>query len=269
MKYLPIIKQIDDLVGNSAIGHVLLFKTMEYLLPRTWHLKRELSKWERRHDSHKHILDAGSGLGQYSYLLTKMNEKWSILGADVNDRQVSHCNSVFRKMKLNNVLFRSQDLLYDLKPSEYDLVLATDLAEYVEDDKELFAQFFQSLKSTGMLLMYSHLRDETNPDRKRVRMKLVEEQFRNGYSAKGIKEKLKGAGFEKVKVRLVFGLAGRISWYTSVFYPLKMLNASFAFVALLPFYYLLTLPVTLTLNYLDSRTAHLSGTAMMITAVKP
>lgn len=269
MKYLPIIKQIDDLVGNSAVGHVLLFKTMEYLLPRTWHLKRELSKWEKGHDTHMHILDAGSGLGQYSYLLTKMNEKWSILGADVNDRQVAHCNSVFRKLKLNNVLFKSLDLLYELNPNEYDLVLATDLAEYVEDDKELFSQLNQSLKPTGMLVMYSHLRDETNPDRKRVRMKLVEEQFRNGYSTKGIKEKLKNAGFDKVKVRLVFGLAGRISWYTSVFYPLKMLNASSVLLAILPFYYLLTLPLILTLNYIDSRTAHLSGAAMVITAVKP
>lgn len=268
MKYLPIIGKIDQFFGNSVFGHVVLFKTMEFLLPRTWHLKREIYKWAREHQGHQHMLDAGSGLGQYAYLLSSINKKWSVVGIDLNQKQVAHCNKVFRKLGRTNVLFKSSDLLNMNTPRCYNLILATDLAEYVEDDDELFKSFADGLQPGGILLMYAHVVDAKNPDARRTRMKLVEEQFRNGYALENLKDKLKTAGFKKVKIRLVFGLAGRISWYLSVFYPLKMLNASFALIALLPFYYLLTVPITFVLNYIDTHTAHLTGSAMLVTASK-
>ncbi|MCB0739097.1 MAG: class I SAM-dependent methyltransferase [Bacteroidetes bacterium] len=268
MKYLPIINKIDNLVGNSASGHILLFKAMEYILPRTWHIKRAVYNWKANHPGHQHILDAGSGLGQYAYLLSDINPNWSIIGADLNETQVAHCNVVFRKLKKHNVLFKKSDLLKLENKPTYNLILATDLAEYVEDDTELFKRLRCSLKEDGQLLLYSHLVDRNNPDKRRVRMKLVDEQFRNGYSAKSLKKKLKEAGYHKIKVRFVFGLVGRISWYLSVFYPLKMLNAWFGTIFILPIYYFFTLPVTFLLNYLDTHTGHISGSAMLVSAHK-
>lgn len=268
MRYAPFIKQVDSFFGNSALGHFFLFKSMDLLLPRSWHLRREISKWRNANKKNQHILDAGSGLGQNAYRLAKTDKTWSITGLDINPNYVAHCNEVFRKMHLENVFFKSCDLSCETGRGTYDLVLSMDLAEYVQDDQGMFKNFYDVLEERGVLLLYTHLIDEKNPDKKRVRMKLVDEQERNGYSSKDIKAKLFDAGFSKVKVRYVFGMLGRISWYLAVFYPLKFVNISKFFFALLPIYYLLVFPIVLVLNYIESHTGHITGSAMFVKAIK-
>lgn len=268
MKYAPIIKRIDNLFAQSSYGHLFLFKALELILPRTWHIKRELFKWRSKHSEHQHILDAGSGLGQYSYMLSKMNPNWSIEGLDSNPQLVAHCNQVFRNLKMDNVIFKTCDLEKHICTNQFDLILATDLAEYLQDDKQLFKNLYDGLKPGGSILLYTHLIDSEHPQTKRARFKLVDEQFRNGYTAPEIKAKLQEAGFTKISKRFVFGPAGTVSWHLSIFYPLKMLNTSFAFAVILPIYYLIALPIVVLLNYIDSHTGHLSGTAIVIKARK-
>jgi len=269
MKYGPAIEQIDELFGNSAFGHFILFNALNVLLPRSWHLRRELKIWQKKtSNGHQHILDSGSGLGQYSYMLSGINKSWSVHGIDISGKLVGHCNKVFRKLRKENVLFKVGDLTEAITKNSYDLVLGMDIAEYVTEDEQMFRNFHESLRDGGALLMYVHLIDEKNPRRKRARMKLVEEQVRNGYTSKGIKEKLKNGGFSRVKIRYVFGFAGYVSWHLSVLYPLAMVNVSFLSFILLPIYYLILLPVILVLNYIETRTGHLTGSAMFVKAFK-
>jgi hypothetical protein len=51
-------------------------------------------------------------------------------------------------------------------------------------------------------------------------------------------------------------------------YPLLMLNVSRLFFLILPIYYLIVMPVALILNFIDSRTAHRSGTGLIVLAWK-
>jgi hypothetical protein len=51
-------------------------------------------------------------------------------------------------------------------------------------------------------------------------------------------------------------------------YPLLMLGASKAFFLVLPFYYLLTFPLCLVLNWLDVNGKHSSGTGLIVKAWK-
>lgn len=269
MKYGPAIEQIDELFGNSAFGHFILFNALNVLLPRSWHLRRELNIWQKKTSrAHQHILDSGSGLGQYSYMLSGINKSWSVQGVDISGKLVGHCNKVFRKLQKENVLFKVGDLIEPATKESFDLVLGMDIAEYVTEDEKMFRNFHEALREEGALLLYVHLIDEKNPRRKRVRMKLVEEQVRNGYTSKGIKEKLKAGGFSRVKIRYVFGPAGYISWHLSVLYPLALVNISSLGFVLLPFYYLLLFPVILALNYIEIRTGHLTGSAMFVKAFK-
>lgn len=268
MKYAPIFKRIDDLFGNSAIGHFFLFNALNVLLPRSWHLRRELKLWEKKFPKHQCVLDSGSGLGQNSYMLSSISKNWSVKGLDVDESLIAHSNKVFRKMGRENVIFQSGDLINHIALEGYDLALGIDIAEYVAEDELMFQNIFKALRPGGALFLYSHLIDEKNPHKKRKRLKLVEEQVRNGYSTDEIKEKLKDAGFEKVKCRPVFGVSGNLSWNLSIFIPLKMLNFTFLSLILLPFYYLLLLPIIIILNYVETHTGHLTGTAMFVKAYK-
>ena len=136
MKYGPIFKRVDDFFGNSAFGHFVLFNALNLLLPRSWHLKRELLIWKEKHPNHQCVLDTGSGLGQYSYMLSNINKKWSVKGLDISDSLIAHSNYVFRKLKKENVIFKTADLTNFIANEAYDLALGMDIAEYVQDDKK-------------------------------------------------------------------------------------------------------------------------------------
>jgi hypothetical protein len=81
----------------------------------------------------------------------------------------------------------------------------------------------------------------------------IEEHVRDGYGKQEIKDKLKSAGFQKVKVHYSYGIPGQISWRFSMKYPMKMLNMSKLFFLILPFYYIIVMPVAIVLNFVDSR----------------
>jgi hypothetical protein len=51
-------------------------------------------------------------------------------------------------------------------------------------------------------------------------------------------------------------------------YPVRMLNASFLFLILLPFYYAVVFPVSMILNIFDLRLTHKKGTGLLVTARK-
>ncbi len=73
---------------------------------------------------------------------------------------------------------------------------------------------------------------------------------------------------QKNKVLYTYGRPGNISWRLSMKYPIKMLNISYLFFILLPFYYLIFFPISLILNIFDLRLTHKTGTGLLVTARK-
>ena len=268
MKYAPIIKKIDDLIGDSTFAYSGLFLALNWILPRSWHLRRELKLWNKTANHHQCILDAGSGLGQNSAMVTSINKNWSVKGLDINSNLIAHCNRVFRKLNKVNAHFQTADLQTNFGTASYDLAMAIDIAEFVENDEVMFENIQQALRPNGAMFLYTHLIDPDNPNKKKTRFKLVEEQRRFGYTRQSLKEKLKNAGFGRVKIRTVFGFAGNLSWKLAILIPLRLLNLSMLLGLILPFYFLLLFPLLLLLNYIETHTGHLTGTALFVKAQK-
>jgi hypothetical protein len=51
-------------------------------------------------------------------------------------------------------------------------------------------------------------------------------------------------------------------------YPILMLNTSKIFFIILPFYYLITFPISLILNYIDVNSNHKTGTGLNVVTRK-
>jgi hypothetical protein len=51
-------------------------------------------------------------------------------------------------------------------------------------------------------------------------------------------------------------------------YPMLMLNTSKIFFLILPFYYIITFPISFVLNYLDTNMKHSTGTGLIVKAWK-
>jgi hypothetical protein len=96
----------------------------------------------------------------------------------------------------------------------------------------------------------------------------IEEHARNGYGVEEIRTKLQSVGFVVERIAFTYGPFGSVAWRLGIKYPMLLVNIGKPLLLLLPFYYLLTLPFTLLLMYLDYAGDNRSGTGLIVVASK-
>jgi SAM-dependent methyltransferase len=274
MQYDPIKKSLGELFNKSPFLRKTFYSLLDLLLLRTWHVKDEFRKWAKNHqNTDAKILDAGSGFGQYSYFMSGMNKRWTVKGVDVKTEQIADCNAFFKQINRNNATFAEADLVKFSEPNQYDFILSVDVMEHILEDVAVFKNFYQSMKKGGTLLIstpsdqggsdaHDHEHDHDAHD------SFIDEHVRDGYNIQEIQDKLKLAGFSKTSARYTYGIPGKISWKISMKYPILLLNVSKIFFVIIPFYYLITFPFALILNYLDLKNHHKTGTGLNVVAIK-
>ena len=269
MQYDPIKRSLGNVFNKTPFLRIIFYRLLDILLLRTWHVKKAARKWAKDHHRKCNILDAGSGFGQYSYFLSGIDKNYFIHAVDVKEEQIADCNAFFSRISRKNVLFEMADLTSFNKPGTFDFILSVDVMEHILEDEKVFLNFHDSLTNEGMLLISTpsdqggsdvHDHDEEES--------FIEEHVRDGYNIDDIQSKLRKAGFAKTEARYTYGKPGQTGWRLSMKYPIHMLNISKLFFILLPFYYLLTYPVVLVLNFCDLRLAHKKGTGLIVKAWK-
>ena len=268
MEYDPIKKRLGNFFNKAPWLRILFYKLLDLLLLRTWHICRELKNWAKKNQGGKTVLDAGSGFGQYTYFMASHWKSWNITAIDVKEEQVQDCRDFFEKTKLNNPSFQTGDLTEYKKENRYDLILCVDVMEHILEDFTVFKNFHHSMKDGGMLLISTPSDQGGSDVHDHDHESFIDEHVRDGYNIDEIQEKLKKAGFSNTEAKFSYGSPGKISWRLSMKYPILMLGFSKAFFLLLPFYYLITFPFSLVLNYLDLVLKHKSGTGLIVKAWK-
>ena len=269
MQYDPIKRSLGKVFNQSAGLRKLFYKLLDLLLLRAWHINKELRAFFRATPSGASILGAGSGFGQYTYRMAKLNKKNNILAVDVKEEQIADCNNFFKKIGWDNrVKFQVADLTKYVNENSYDLVLSVDVMEHILEDVQVFKNFHASMKEGGMLLISTPSDQGGSDVHGDEDESFIEEHVRDGYNIKEIEDKLKSAGFSKVEARYSYGAPGKISWRLSMKYPIVMLGKTKLFFIILPFYYIVTYPFAFLFNWLDVRGKHLTGTGLIVKAWK-
>jgi SAM-dependent methyltransferase len=242
---------------------------MDVLLLRAWHLRKTLKKAGREFGEQINVLDAGSGLGQYSWRMCRMHRDWRIEGVDINEEEVEECNRFFKRAGFGDrVTFIKADLADYCVPGKYGFIISVDVMEHIREDEKVFNNFHTSLKSNGILLISTPSDKGGSDVHNHEDKSFIDEHVRNGYSIAEITGKLEKSGFSNVKTSYTYGKPGNLSWHLSMKYPAKMLNISKLFFLILPFYYLFFSPVSIILNIFDVSLKHKSGTGLLVTARK-
>lgn len=269
MQYDPVKRSLGKVFNTTPFLRIVFYKLLDLLLLRSWHIHKALKLWSSgKTNAEHHILDAGSGFGQYSYYLSSMSKKWKFLGVDVKEEQIADCNAFFKKIGRNNIHFKVADLTKFTVNNHFDLIVCVDVMEHVLEDVDVFKNFHASLKTDGMLLISTPSDQGGSDVQADADASFIEEHVRDGYNINDIQEKLRISGFTKMEASFAYGNPGKISWRLSMKYPLLMLNASKLFFIILPIYYLLTFPICLILNQLDVNGKHETGTGLIVKAWK-
>jgi 2-polyprenyl-3-methyl-5-hydroxy-6-metoxy-1,4-benzoquinol methylase len=271
MRYDTIKGPLGRFFNTTPAMRVFFYKLLDLLLLRSWHIRKELRRFAA-YRQNLHVLDAGSGFGQYVHYMSRPQWNWNVKGVDVKQEQIDDCNQFFKSIgRSQRVQFGYADLTAFNEPNRYDLILSVDVMEHIEEDEKVFVNFYSSMKNGGMLLI-STPSDQGGSDTHEHHdgevKGFIEEHVRDGYNIIDIAEKLKRAGFTNINAKYSYGRPGKLSWLLSMKYPILMLNFSKLLFAILPFYYLLVYPFCLVLNWVDVSTYHKTGTGLIVTATK-
>ena len=277
MQYDPIKRKLGVVFNRSPFLRKLFYRLLDLLLLRSWHIRKEIKIWEKTVSGKQNILDGGSGFGQYDYYLASRNVNWHVSGLDVKQEQVDDCNSFFEKIGLKNTSFRFGDLTKLNEINKYNMVLCVDVMEHIEEDELVFKNFHKALVDGGMLLVSTpsdkggsdvHHDHDHHDHENDGSHSFIDEHVRDGYGIEEISDKMKKAGFSRTEVYYEYGMPGKLAWKLSMKYPIITLNASYIFFIILPFYYLITFPFVLILNWLDVKIKHSTGTGLVAKAWK-
>ncbi|MCU0378063.1 MAG: class I SAM-dependent methyltransferase [Bacteroidales bacterium] len=269
MQYDP----IKEILGRQFNRHPLLRKLfyilLNILLLRSWHVRKALRRISRSLTPSASVLDAGMGFGQYSWWMASRFTKWNITAADIKSEQVDDCNAFFSASGMEKRVHAIEaDLVTWNPPGKYDLILCVDVMEHIEEDSAVFASFFNSMNNAGKLVISTPSDMGGSDVHSDSDESFIGEHVRDGYGKEDITNKLMKAGFKNVYVSYTYGVPGSIAWRLSMKYPVIMLSASKLFFILLPFYYIIVMPLVLVLNFTDLNISHRRGTGLLVIAEK-
>ncbi|HNM29517.1 MAG TPA: class I SAM-dependent methyltransferase [Chitinophagales bacterium] len=269
MQYDPVKRSLGKVFNTTPVLRIVFYKMLDLLLLRAWHIHKALRQWSKgKKETEQHILDAGSGFGQYSYFLSGMSNKWKFLSVDVKEEQIADCNNFFQKIGRKNIRFQVKDLTTFTIPDHFDLVVCVDVMEHVLEDVQVFKNYHTSLKTGGMVLISTPSDQGGSDVHEETGSSFIEEHVRDGYNIQEIQDKLTSAGFTRTEAHYAYGTPGKISWRLSMKYPLQLLNISKLFFIILPVYYIITFPFCLLLNACDVAMSHKTGTGLIVKAWK-
>lgn len=269
MQYESIKKLVGEFFTKSLFLRKTLYFLLDLLLLRAWHVNKVLRKTGSRLAENAYVLDAGSGFGQYSWRMSRLYKGWKIKAIDINNELIKDCNEFFKRTgRSDRVTFEKSDLTALNEIDNYDFIITVDVMEHIKDDELVFRNFCKALKRNGMLLISTPSDKGGSDVHNDKESSFIDEHVRDGYGKEEITGKLKAAGFNRVSVSYTYGKAGSLSWVLSMKYPVKMVNKSYLFFLILPFYYLFAFPVSFFLNIIDLNFRNKTGTGLLVIAEK-
>lgn len=252
MLYDPVKDIFASIIRKYPRLRVFFYKILDLMFLRSWYVRRELYNLRNIFNNKEiEIYDAGTGYGQYSYFMSKNLKPGTIYAVDVKEEWIKDCREFFKSQNISNVSFGIEDLTKIGYENRFDIIVCVDVMEHIEDDVRVFQNFYRALKRGGYLLINtpsiyggSDVHDESDES-------FVGEHARVGYSPEDLESKLNPIGFSVYRSRFTYGFWGDKAWRLGIKYPIMLVNISKFFLILLPLYFIVTLPFTFMMMYLD------------------
>jgi len=259
-------KFLHERPGLRALFYTLL----EALVVSFWHIRKELWAFALNQPRKQiHVLDAGSGMGQYEHFMSSRFPRWNICAIDRDAEEVGACNRYFLSLSKHRVFFKAASLEEFIQAGCFNLILAVNVLEYIREDRRVLANFFESLQSGGQILVAVQSDKALSVQPNFTNKLLGNQVVLHRYNALTFKKSLKELGFVNIKAHYAYGYSGRLSTALGVRVPKYLFKHSRNWIYLLPFYYLPVYPVVLLLNAADVFFGHWQGSELVVRASKP
>ena len=112
--------------------------------------------WEMRDFKPKKILDAGSGIGSYTFYLAKLFPNASVEGWEIDKNKLAFCKKFSKELNIRNAPFSFRNLTNTLGyKSKFDLIVNIDVLEHIKDYKKVLKNFYTLLMPGGYVYIHT------------------------------------------------------------------------------------------------------------------
>lgn len=262
MKYDIVKDKIAFLIELVPALRKLFYKALTSLILRQQYVFKLINYLFPNKDESFKMYDAGGGYLQYTDYALNNYPNSQVFAVDIKDDYIEKYYAYIRGTeKESRFSHYCADLQSYTPTSKFDLIIAIDIMEHIEDDRAVLNNFYKVLDDEGKLII-------STPSTFDEAAAFTEEHVRPGYDLSDLVEKLETANFKIEWQKYTYGKYGAIYWKMAMKTPLTLLQKSkFAFL-LLPFYYLFTYPVFSILMLLDQKTNNKVGNGLLVVASK-
>ena len=273
MDYDPVKDRLGGFFWKSPVRTRAFYRLLDTVFLRSWYVRRQLGRLIAALPANRpvHVLDAGTGFGQYVYWLVRTFPQVRVTAVDIKDDYLARARAFLATTPYaDRVAFRVADLTQPMdEDGAYDLVLSVDVMEHILDDRAVFRNVARVLKPGGHLVVNTPSDQGGSGITEEGQESFIGEHVRDGYPMAELTEKLETAGLEVTERLYTYGPYGSAAWRVLVKWPITALNASKLAVVGLPLWYALTGPVGLALNAADVRHDNARGTGLLVTSRRP
>lgn len=268
--YDPVKDRFANIIRNSKFLRRIFYFLLDLFFLRSWHIRKLLWSVGKKLDrkGEWHLLDAGSGFGQYDRFILNAFGNVKVTAVDVKEDYLRDAKHYFSdQVQDGRIEIKKADLLAFESDKKFDVVICIDVLEHIGEDVNVMQNLSSVLNPGGYFLMHSpsHYSEEDAGDEE----SFVDEHARAGYSKEEISGKLTQAGLTPEKVHYTYGFWGHKAWVLTVKWPMLWFN-KLGLIAAAPLliYYPLVLPFTLLMNLADLYTVNPKGNGIYAVAKK-
>ena len=258
MQYDKVKDIFAKIIDKYSVFRKLFYLLLDLLLLHQWYVKREINKYFSTEKSLR-FYDAGAGFGKYSYFVLNRFKKAKIHAADLKTDYIDSFAQYAQNKGWNGFTAQQADLVEYTPKESFDLIIAIDILEHIEDDEQVLQNFRKVLEKGGKLIISS-------PSNFDESAKFTAEHVRPGYSKEEICSKLERTGFSIRSFEYSYGKFGQIYWKLALKYPLSLISKSKILAILLPIYYIIFYPIAFGFMLLDYYNKNKIGTGVIVVA---
>ncbi len=161
----------------------------------------------------KKVLDAGSGIGIYSFWLSKKFKDSVVDGWEIDKTKLEFSKRFAKELNIKNINFIYGDVTKSSLRNKniYDLIVNIDVLEHIDNFEDVLKNFHKLLSKGGYLFIHT-----PQIDQKRIFKSLEnwhhEGHVHEGFSPSELKKTLTKIGFENIWTRETFGFFGKLAW---------------------------------------------------------
>lgn len=254
MQYDPIKDRLAEKIKLFPALRQLFYRALDLLLLRQRYVKAEIKHYFR---DGMRFYDAGAGFCQYSDFVLKNYPNSRVFATDLKTdylRQYSFTAGP-------RFSYMSADLQEFRPKHQYDMAIAIDILEHIEDDVAAIKNIHSALSLQGIFII-------STPSDSDPAAKFTAEHVRPGYDKAELETKLKESGFEILSSIYSYGFLGALSWRMMIKYPLTLWGKSKLWAPAIVLWYLILMPFFQLLMSMDMRMTNSSGTGIIIVARK-